>query len=719
MRRTINILMKILILSALFLILLPAEIYAEEELKVNITSDDGSTVITGEDHVIYTAVPVKFMTDADACYSLCIDGGETFGEYVPGPLALYPDDETSPSGVWKVKFAPTGDLTKESAVYTVCFDTASPELSVSDKTNVLIKDDTGIGRIIVKCEDKTIKEIHFPDKDHVGSYGFSLSDDECEDVSGLIDVYCYDLAGNSGVVSFWNITDTEAPVIYAEGVNDRARLSDACSLVLTATDTEGRSYINYTVKRQADDTVITTEGVNMEDRVELSFDEDGIYSVSAYAYDEAGNRSEEIHRDFTVDMTAPKVGIEGIYGEADQRSAASITFDISDNIYSGSMVDISLQRKVLDRIESIPIDSYSLRANRDIRTVNISSDGEYWLSVVATDSAGNSSECHRSFRIDSTPPEISISGTTDGAVSADVPVLRFCAGELFYDSTIMTAVLEKKTGSGYIQEKRSDAVMRSARDHVDITPEGEGEYRLTCTAADRSGNRSSSAVTFAIDYTPPVISALDDIDNGFFRSFSLPHKLSELVKDASAVSAHAYVDDKEFGDNDRMVDEGKYVLTILAEDKAGNTAESSAVFLVDHTSPQIVLSGLDPEGNIKKGSCITVALADEADRLVSVRFNGRNIAVAEDNTACIAVDEYGQYDLEILAEDEAGNVTDSAIGTSCYMSPNPLAGIRKVEQSELKETASAGTDLKGLLIGLASVLSGTLGLTYRAFYADR
>ena len=157
---------------------------------------------------------------------------------------------------------------------------------------------------------------------------------------------------------------------------------------------------------------------------------------------------------------------------------------------------------------------------------------------------------------------------------------------------------------------------------------------------------------------------------------------------------------------------------MIAEDEAANATEESAVFIVDHTAPQIVLSGTDREGNIKKGSILKVGLLEDCDRLLSVVFNGRNIAVGSDNTAYIAVNDYGLYRLAVKAEDPAGNVTDTEIETSCYMAGAALADYMSEKGGVIKEmTMSSPQDIdyKGLAVGLISVLTGTFGLTYRTF----
>ena len=529
------------------------------------------------------------------------------------------------------------------------------------------------------------------------------------------DIICYDLAGNKTTAHFSYAVDEKAPELTVEGIKDGARTKDAGVIHISAEDDHTGAFISYEITRAVKDEIITTTVSSVADPVTLKFDEDGEYSIVIYATDGAGNRSEEARRSFVIDGTAPEVHIEGVSDNVDLRSAASVAIDVEDNIHEHTKVNISLTRTTLGKTEMIPIDSYELEADHDIRKVDINGDGEYEIRVSATDGAGNSDSVSKRFRIDATAPDISLSGLNEGVVTSQKPVIRFAAGEMFYDCTVMSAILEKKGSSGYETVSAADHVMRSVRDHIDIVPEGEGQYRLTCTAADRSGNSTTSSLCFAVDHTPPVISDLSDIDNKVFRAFSLPKKIAQLVSDASSVRAHAYINDREIGDDDVIMKEGSYVLSVIAEDAADNASESSARFIVDHTAPQIVLSGFDREGNVKKGSLIKVGLLERGDRLLDVRWGGRGVAINDDNTAYIAVNEYGQYRLAVKAEDEAGNVTDTEIAASCYMlGADPDMLTKKLSTAvSAAPTVSGDIDLKGLCVGLLSVLGGTFGLTYR------
>ncbi len=704
-------------------------LYAEEneKLVVDITLQNGESVLIMPGHYFPSAVPVIFTVPdtGDSYYSISTDDGNSFGMYVKmddDNVMLYPDDATAPDGRWQIRFANVCEgIERTSDIYRISFDVTSPVIECTGSGRFRVSDDTGLGRCTVTCGDEITDEEVFDDEEPVRDYETELTQDGRIRYGDVIMITARDLAGNETVLSYEYMLDEGMPSLQTHGIDDGGRYGEAVVLKAEAADNESEAYVNYTCERVTDDEVITTSGYNLSGDTGISFDEDGIYSVVLYASDSAGNESGRTRIGFMIDRTAPTVRFDGVSDGVDIRSEAGISIDVYDNLYEETAVDISMTRTALGDRQNILLQSYDLNASHDIRDVYIRSDGEYELSVRATDGTGNVTAERCRFRIDKTPPDISVTGIREGEYTNEKSVLRFNAGEMFYDSTIMEAVLEKKTAGQYVKVSDSSHVMRSERDYMDISVDSEGEYRLTCTASDRSGNRSQQAVTFTVDYTPPVISEISGIDNSFIKSFSLTRKIAEYVSDASPVFAKAFLNDSEYAGGDVVIEEGRYVLTLIAEDAASNTSSETVSFIVDHTAPQIVLSGFDRNGNIRKGGTVKVGLLDEEDRLESVGFNGRNIAIDSDNTATVAVDDYGHYVLTVRASDAAGNVTDTSIATECYMYGGLFDGYSVEEKTITLPAADAkdDLDLRGLVIGLMSVLSGTFGLTYRTYMSGK
>lgn len=715
-------------------------VFAKEgdAVSVQIRSYDGSAVAVKSGSDLYTPLPVTLTPEGEKIYySISIDDGKTFSDETKmedASITLYPDDATSPTGRWRIVFSKEDEEGKKilSDTISIVFDTLQPSIEFKDPevissyvaegdaVHFLLGDDNGICRALAKRGDDILAESHPEGGGTKKTMEFAVPLKCDSDSENHVDVVCYDLAGNSTVMSFTYMCDLTPPSLTLEGIENGSCSSYGRELTIKAGDNSGAAFIEYVSEREYDGKVTHVEVTGTEDGTTLSFDEDGVYTVCAEAVDAAGNRSGKESVSFTVDCTAPRIEIGGVSESVDLRSAAKLSVEVSDNMYEGGKVDISMTRTKMGMTESIPVNSYKLQADCDIRTVDIIPDGEYEITAQATDCAGNRTCSSKRFRIDKNAPDISISGVTEGSTVSDKPTLRFCAGEMFYDSTVMTTLLEKKEKGGYVPVKTGSTVMKSERDHVDVNVENEGEYRLTCNAADRSGNTSSCSLSFAVDYTPPVISGLSDVNNRFFKIFSLPKKIADLVHDSSRVSANAYLNDSAIDDDATVIEEGKYTLTIIAEDAASNVAEDSAVFVVDHTSPQIVLTGFDRNGNIQKGSLLKVNLLEDADTLQSVKFNDRNIAI-KNNEAYIAVNDYGEYTLAVRAEDEAGNVTDTQVHTSCYLAGASFTGTfgtdRKVISSITKEDNSKG--IAGTVIALGSVLAATGAFAVRAFRQSR
>lgn len=726
------------IAKTLFFIVLMGMLYSlpvaaeEEKLQVDITSYEGEKIAALPDVPILTSTPVIFspaQVSGENYYCISIDDGESFGAYTAmgENVTVFPDGEVNPEGKWMIRFM---NITEEeqtvSDVYTVMFDLTPPLLRFEDddcisgwitdntRLHFSASDSGGIGRVIATCDGSVLYEHHSKSADEY-EHSFSFVAGRTKKAVNTVQINCHDLAGNCSVFSFEYRFDTSAPEIFAEGIVDGEIYKSGVSIKAKAYDDDDGVYICCeSVCHCGTETVSATQA-SEGTYDEFYFEKEGRYHISLYAVDSAGNRSHAIERSFIIDGTAPVISVEGISDGVDQRTAANVSINISEMLFDTAEVNISLTRSTMDNTEYIPIQSYIPQAVNDLREVNINSDGEYELQVLAKDGAGNAAKSVRRFRIDTTAPDISVEGIDEGEAVRD-PVIRFNAGEMFYSSTVMSSVLEKKQKDGYRQVSRDDRVMQGARDHMDIHPEKEGEYRLTCTATDRSGNSASKTVDFVVDATPPVISGINEMDNRFLKSFTLPGKVADLVTDATKVSANVYVNDTPVGDNEVIIEEGKYVLTILAEDSAGNASEASASFIVDHTSPQVVLEGFDRDGNIKKGSMIKVGLADESDQLLEVKFDGRNIVIDKDNKAYIAVDGYGEHVIAVRATDSAGNVTDTEIHPGCYMYAGPLGDYIRTEKTitaSRDESGEGDLDMKGLIVGLASVLSGTFGLTYR------
>lgn len=626
----------------------------------------------------------------------------------------------------------------ESSVYKVFFDMTVPDIVINNsevlegwkRENQILKvnvsDKKGfLSRIIATVGNDVVYEAHYNEDDCISETVCEINlNQQAKDSNGqCLIIKAYDCARNTMTSSYNFYIDKEKPVITVDGIEDGSIVNGEAGLLINITEKiPETAFVSYKMVRRLN-------GMESVDEVcenagdaggvkKIRIDEDGEYYFCAYAYDYAGNYSDIVEKKFTVDIHAPLVAIDGVTNGSDINKPVDLKISVKENLYEGCSVKVNVARKRQGIEVILPVSDYVLTSNDEERVISLKNDGDYEVSVVATDKAGRTSEAKADFRIDSTSPEIVIAGLNEGEATNRKPVVKIYAGDIFYDSTVLNTLVFKKDKSGeYKIIDNSTEVLRSEQDVKDIEIDEEGDYKISCRASDRSGNVSNEELTFKVDYTPPVIGELDKYDKKYFSRLALSGELDSYISDANNFKYSAYINDEEADWNKEIIEEGKYVLWVTAEDEAGNIADRSASFIIDRTAPQIVVAGIRKDVYIKKGNVVSITLSDENDTLKKVLVNGKEISIIDDGKrAAFAVSDYGEYMIDVEAFDEAGNNTGTAIKGYCRAAnvffENPQK-INRTSVSDIGENDENENDMKGLLIGFFSVLSGTYGLVFR------
>lgn len=711
-------------------------------------------------------------------YSVSLDQGKSFGGYVKmedESITLYQDEENVPQNDFVLRFkyvyegvidslpyvdgndainsdknvkCAGGDYTPEmeerrelvSTDYHIQFDTDTPSIEIdnpqvleqwlSDESVLYIKafdDVSGISRIKVNCEDVVlIDEFCGSDvNDAHGLYAIPLNMESEGEEGRKIDVKVYDKAENMAQVSYTYFLDQTAPQIAIEGVPDRNVSGEGVELSISAIDNcSRRNYVDYVMVKENGETVATEEVHDGEiiynNTLVISAMEDGYYHITAMVHDLAGNISEEYKYDFRVDTKAPEVHINGANENTDMKEQVDVEINISEVFYEDCNVSITMLREKDNQIINLPVMSFVMEAPIDVRHVTLVNDGDYTIRVEATDALGRSTSTERHFRVDSHAPLISFGNMEDGAVTNTKPVVSVDTLDSFYESTIVDAVLSKKIADdcySVVDEKKY--VMKAKQDCSEFTIDKEGEYRLTCVATDRTGNSESEKIDFTVDYTPPVISKVGDVDGKFLKSFIMPERLGTIVTDITKVNVEAFINNRKAKEGEVILEEGKYTLWIGALDEADNYSEAESTFIIDHTLPQVVIAGVNKNGNVKKGDRIAIWLDDKNDELSEVIFNGRKVQIdSQNNRAEIDIEDYGDYTFEIKARDKAGNELNKTIQTSCVMA-KPFTGYSREEKiihkipEKIVNYDKNDSDYAGIIIGTIIATVGIAGLATR------
>lgn len=652
-----------------------------DSLEVDVRIHNGEALMAKEGCPLYSSCPLDFIIKCDpSCemfYSLSVDGGKTFGRFVKtddSSVTLYPDTTICPSGEFGLKFKAVGmpdesgeTRSYESSVFKVVFDFDVPEIKMADENvwdewldgpgmlRLIAQKETGyLSRIVARSGSNVFFEKHFDAGEGVREFDFEIP---------LYDQFGF--LGNSINVS---VEDE------AKNVNETL-------------------YTYY--PRAADDFADTSGGdeeINENRRDEVIVAEN--------------------------DFLAPVISISGPSDGECIKGPCELGIGVNDECYEGGTVSVKIVRTCLDNSVVLPIPDYGLMAVTDTRNITLNSDGDYVMRVVAKDGFGNEAVTDRKFRIDSTAPDIRIVGPGGKNVIGASDSVDVCIREMFYDTTYVNVKIEKKKSNGeYDLYSCEDYMMKEASDCY--TPENleEGEYKMVVSASDLCGNIARDECEFLVDRTPPEVGELADIDGMFLDSFCLKSHMKTVITDKSAVSVSASLNDCEITENDVIIGEGRYRLRVEASDEAGNSTGREAVFVIDHTVPQIVISGADKEGSVRFGSSINVSLFDENDTLTSVSFDGRDVAIIN-NEAVIKVDGYGDHKLSVTAVDKAGNKVKKDIAAGCPIVKNPVSkyvNVEKKQSSNLVNNDNFDDEFARLAVGLFTVLSGTCGLSFRAF----
>ncbi|MEE3399217.1 MAG: Ig-like domain-containing protein, partial [Eubacterium sp.] len=240
-------------------------------------------------------------------------------------------------------------------------------------------------------------------------------------------------------------------------------------------------------------------------------------------------------------------------------------------------------------------------------TENYSTEADYEVQYVATDLAGNKSGTRNvQFRVDKTPPQLSITG--DGTSTAKSVPVSFGIKEAFYwDMTSAKySIYKKKDGTGESLEKTTDFTPRSSNDSQSYTITEDAEYRFEFSAEDKCGNKTETKGTLIKDGTAPIIllsgvSNYDKTDKEVTLNISVDEAFYSTNK-VTLTGTRTDIDGKttnidfnQFTTNRTKVsqleqlfkEDGIYDITVTSTDKAGNSSTKTLHFTIDTTDPEI------------------------------------------------------------------------------------------------------------------------------------
>lgn len=357
----------------------------------------------------------------------------------------------------------------------------------------------------------------------------------------------------------------------------------------------------------------------------LTITTDGTHTVEGRTTDVAGNvsnTSATVRRD-----TVPPV--------------ASLNIPTPNGQNGWFISDPTVSAVGMDATSGVAISQVRVNGGAWQSSAVIGTDGVHTVEGRAQDNAGHwSSVVSGTVRVDTTPPSASVSlppvDGQNGWYISDVAI--GAAGD---DATSGVATREARIGSGAWQANG-------------LTITTDGTHTVTVRVTDNAGNSHTATATVRRDATPPTINGLNvsgaSGNNGWYVS---DIEVSGLASDATSGIVLVEVD----GQPTLTLSEGVHSALLRAVDEAGNESTQVATVRVDSTPPTLapLISPADGDnGWYVAGATLDAAASDALSGLAAVRV--RVDGGAWQSLPLDLTDE-GVYDVEIEAEDEAGNLT--------------------------------------------------------------
>lgn len=569
-------------------------------------------------------------------------------------------------------------------------------VSVNDKLQSI---SSNIKTVEIYINDRLYKKEEYNDNGHSKySCNVVLGNDEITeymtaDGSYTISVVAVDNAGNSNRKSETVYIDNVAPVIESVyGVEENSHNAGVVTLFVKVNEKHwneagNKAYIDI---EKVLDGVVTKETVygqaaNSEQNTYVyTFNADGTYKVTANSVDAASNKAVARTINFTVDNTAPIVGITGVVENSYYKDVVNAVINVVESNYEFNNVNIEVTKELLGKKTVLTTKEFLSTAKNSKLELRFDEEGTYTIKVKAVDKAKNTSITRTViFTVDGEAPTIKISGVKDkGAYKTDV-IPKVEIGDNYYKSY---SIKLTKTG---VYFGNSNIDINSMKD-VDVTKdfitnvvslergiegsfdtfskkqENDGVYTLTVNAYDYAGRVSTQVVTFSVNRFGSVYTfneSLKNMMNAYAKEVTEDFVITEynadeilddsikveIARDGTPVTLNSDTsnisitkkgrDETGWYQNiytipkENFALDGIYSVTVASTDIAGNRSQSIVYdqfdvrFSIDNTKPELVkVTGLNKSAYNANQIEITYEVFDSIGiKEVRIYVNDENI----------------------------------------------------------------------------------------------
>jgi parallel beta-helix repeat protein len=360
---------------------------------------------------------------------------------------------------------------------------------------------------------------------------------------------------------------------------------------------------------------------------------DGLHEIWVYAIDRSLN-SEQKTFFITVDSSKPTISFLSPGNNSVIRSGSDLEFLIEDPNLG------SVSYSINGGPESPFSDPYTLQTTDFI-------EGEYYITIEASDIVGNSNSRTFKINVDHTGPMIYLIAPAYNSIICTDISLFFSIDELNLD---------------HVYYSINDGPDIPLIDPYKITTShwGEGDYSVRVTAVDKAGNTRASYFIFTMNHSIEPVYLLSPVNNSVIKNGTI---LDFWVMDTYLTQVRYSInhgEDTPFSDPyDISTDgweDGSYIISILAQDPAGDNITHLFSFIIDSTSPSIEYDYSLNLSTVPLGTIIPLNITEANLKMASYSLNGEEyvelIEPFEINTSDF-ID--GLNFIQVRANDSAGN----------------------------------------------------------------
>lgn len=273
-----------------------------------------------------------------------------------------------------------------------------------------------------------------------------------------------------------------------------------------------------------------------------------------------------------------------------------------NNTEVGNQLNDVSNNTLVDKVE------YSLAINDNVINQLKTENGLYAIKVVIVDNAGNEKTYNKDIYIDKINPVIdAITGVNNGGYYNTNQTIEVNTSEEVNQSgnTTFVEITKNLDGESKTKTLTFDAGHGDNKRTQNFTFDESGNYVVNVKSVDNADNESNvQTITFTIDLDAPILNVTGvdkeyylsavtmniNVEESFYDTASLIITAEKTLNGAtSAVNLEQFMFTGKNSNKDYVfTDDGTYIVTVSANDRAGNTSSTRTFnFTIDNTDPEI------------------------------------------------------------------------------------------------------------------------------------